>query len=104
TRPFERRRNPIAVTRNDDRPEPLRSVVAISAPTPGSGRKYPTGHASQSIFLPARLPLDTGMTNLVLADRIWETTTTTGTGTLTLAGPKTGQRAFSTLNNGDVAP
>ena len=33
---------------------------------------------------------------LVLADRVLETTTTSGTGTLTLAGATAGYRTFST--------
>ena len=38
-----------------------------------------------------------------LADRVLETTTTAGTGTLTLAGAVTGYRSFNTaFTNGDV--
>ena len=37
------------------------------------------------------------MTTLVLEDRVIESTTTTGTGSLTLAGPLTGFRAFSSV-------
>jgi len=39
---------------------------------------------------------------LVLADRIKETTTTTGTGTITLAGAATGYRSFATVGNGNT--
>ena len=38
---------------------------------------------------------------LVVADRIQETTATTGTGTLTLAGAVSGCRAFSVIGNGN---
>lgn len=39
---------------------------------------------------------------LVLADRIRETTTTAGTGTITLAGAVTGYRSFATVGNGNT--
>lgn len=39
---------------------------------------------------------------LVLKDRISETTTTTGTGTITLAGPTAGFQAFSVVGNGNT--
>ena len=39
---------------------------------------------------------------LVLADRIRETTTTAGTGTITLAGAVTGYRSFATIGNGNT--
>ena len=39
---------------------------------------------------------------LVIADRVRETTTTTGTGTITLAGPYTGFQAFSVIGNGNT--
>lgn len=39
---------------------------------------------------------------LVLKDRISETTTTTGTGTITLAGPTSGFQAFSVVGNGNT--
>jgi hypothetical protein len=38
---------------------------------------------------------------LVVADRVQETTTTTGTGTLSLAGAVAGYRPFSTIGNGN---
>jgi hypothetical protein len=39
---------------------------------------------------------------LVIADRVRETTTTSGTGTLTLAGPYSGFQAFSVIGNGNT--
>lgn len=47
------------------------------------------------------------MTHIVAADRIMETSTTTGTGALTLSGAVTGFRAFSAIPNiasGDTLP
>lgn len=38
----------------------------------------------------------------VYADRIWETSTTTGTGTYTLGGTVTGYRTFASIGNGNT--
>ena len=38
---------------------------------------------------------------LVLADRVLETTTTTGSGTITLAGAKQGYQSFAVVGNGN---
>lgn len=38
---------------------------------------------------------------LVLADRVQETTTTTGTGTVTLAGAATGYQTFAAIGDGN---
>jgi len=40
----------------------------------------------------------------VIADRVWETTTTTGTGTVTLAGAVTGYRTFAAVGDGNTCP
>jgi len=39
---------------------------------------------------------------LVLKDRVKETTTTTGTGTITLAGAATGFQSFAAIGNGNT--
>lgn len=38
---------------------------------------------------------------LIVADRVKETTTTTGTGAVTLAGPSAGYQSFSVIGNGN---
>lgn len=42
------------------------------------------------------------MSSPQLFDRVWETSTTTGTGTFTVSGARTGFRAFSAVGNGTV--
>jgi hypothetical protein len=39
---------------------------------------------------------------LVIADRVLETTTTTGNGTITLAGAETGYQSFAVIGNGNT--
>jgi hypothetical protein len=39
---------------------------------------------------------------LVVADRVWETTSTSGTGTLTLSGAVSGYQTFATIGNGNT--
>ena len=39
---------------------------------------------------------------LVVADRVWETTSTSGTGTLTLSGAVSGYQTFAVIGNGNT--
>lgn len=44
------------------------------------------------------------MARLVLFDRVWETSTTIGTGTFTLAGAKVGYQSFSVVGDSNTVP